>query len=68
VIIGGRVVLQDGTWKTLDPASIAEDLQRTSGRAAHPDDSIGPLKASVREYYRRSVPLGSRLYTYNDGE
>ena len=69
VMIGGRIILQRGTWKTLDPERIAADLGRTIDvHATQPVDTIRPLKSSLRDYYRRSIPGGERMYTYNDGE
>lgn len=69
VMIGGRMVLQEGRWKTLDPERIAAEIGRTlDAHTAHPSDAAHPLKGPLRDYYRRSLPSGERLYTYNAGE
>jgi 5-methylthioadenosine/S-adenosylhomocysteine deaminase len=69
VMIGGRMVLQDGRWKTLDPERIVAEIGRTlDAQTTHPNETIRPLKASLRDHYRRSLPAAGRLYSYNDGE
>ena len=67
VMIGGKVVLQDGAWTTLDPAEIVRNLQaRVPSNGVADDASIRDLKASVRAYYRSAAPDPERTYVYND--
>jgi len=67
VMVRGRMLLDNGRWTTLEPSRIAAELGRTLGpRTTAADDATRNVKPALREYYRRSVASGNRLYRYND--
>jgi cytosine/adenosine deaminase-related metal-dependent hydrolase len=68
VMVRGQMLLDNGRWATLEPGNIAAELGRTLGPRTGPaDEATRALKAPLREYYRRAVASGGRLYRYNDG-
>jgi cytosine/adenosine deaminase-related metal-dependent hydrolase len=57
VVVGGRVLIEDGRWKDGDPAALLRELGEKRGApAAEPPEIARRLKARMRDYLRGEPP------------